>query len=132
MYSSFYSVLCFTSVFISGSYEFIYLFMCFLIFFIFGVLKFLECLLYILVSQSSNISMKFSVITCRISSLRMFLWALLGSLALFIFVLVEFRTGYPFCSFPSESSIKLFLGGEWFPSLFHLTIAALGTVQLCS
>jgi hypothetical protein len=36
-----------------------------------------------------------------------FLWALLGSLALLIFVLLESRTGYPFSSFPSESFIKL-------------------------
>jgi hypothetical protein len=83
-------------------------------------------------TTSSNISMKFSVITFKISSLRMFLWALLGSLASFIFVLLESGTGYPFYSFPSESCINLFFGGEWFPSLFHLPIAPLGTVQLCS
>jgi hypothetical protein len=32
-------------------------------------------------TMSSNISMKFSVITCRISSFRVFLWTSLGSLA---------------------------------------------------
>jgi hypothetical protein len=31
-------------------------------------------------TMSSNISMKFSLITCRISSFRVFLWASLGSL----------------------------------------------------
>jgi hypothetical protein len=35
----------------------------------------------------------------------------LGSLASFIFVLLESGTGYPFSSFPSESCIKFFLGG---------------------
>jgi hypothetical protein len=69
-------------------------------------------------TMSSNISKKFSVITCRISSLRLFLWASLGSLASFIFVLLESRTGYPFPSFPYESCIKLCLGEEWFPSFF--------------
>jgi hypothetical protein len=74
---------------------------------------------------SNNISLKFSVITYRISSLRLFLWASLGSLAQFIFVLLKSVTGYPFSSFPSESCINLFLGGECFPSLFHLPIAPL-------
>jgi hypothetical protein len=84
-------------------------------------------------TRSGNISMKFSVITCRISSLRLFLWALLGSLVSFIlFCLLESGTGYPFSSFPPESCIKLFWGREWFPSLFHLPITPLGTVQLCS
>jgi hypothetical protein len=32
-------------------------------------------------TMSSNISMKFLMITCRISSFRVVLWALLGSLA---------------------------------------------------
>jgi hypothetical protein len=76
--------------------------------------------------------MKFAVITCRISSLMMLLRASLGSLASFIFVLFESGTGYPFSSYPSESCIKLFLGGEWFLSFFHLPIAPLGAVQLCS
>jgi hypothetical protein len=80
----------------------------------------------------SNISMKFSVISCRISSLRMLVWASLGSLASFIFVLLESGAGHPFSYFHSESCIKLFWEGEWFPSLSHLPITPLGTVQLCS
>jgi hypothetical protein len=60
------------------------------------------------------------------------LWALLSSLALFFFVLLESGIGYLFSSFPSESYIKLFFEGEWFPSLFLLLITPLGTVQLCS
>jgi hypothetical protein len=76
--------------------------------------------------------MKFSVITCKISSLRLFLWALLGFLVSLIFVLFESITGHPFSSFSAESCIKLFCGGKWFPSLFLLPIASLGTVQLCS
>jgi hypothetical protein len=40
-------------------------------------------------TMSSNISMNFSVITCRISSFRVFLWALLGSLVSFIFVVLS-------------------------------------------
>jgi hypothetical protein len=79
--------------------------------------------------MSNNISMKFSVITCRISSLKCVLVALLGSLVSFIFVLLESETGYLFSSFPCESCIKLFFEGEWFPSLFHLPVAPLGTVQ---
>jgi hypothetical protein len=73
-------------------------------------------------SMYSIISMKFSVITCRISSLRLFFWALLGSLASFIFVLLESGTGYPFSSFPYESCMKLFFGKEWFPSLFLIPL----------
>jgi hypothetical protein len=69
-------------------------------------------------TMSSNIAMKFSVITCRISSLRVFLWASLGSLASFFFVLLGSGIGYLFSSFPSESCIKLFFGGEWFSFLF--------------
>jgi hypothetical protein len=79
----------------------------------------------------SNISMKFSVITCRISPWRMFLCASLGSLASFIFVLLESGTRYPFSLFLSESCFKLFYVGEWFPSLFFLPIIPLGTLQLC-
>jgi hypothetical protein len=71
--------------------------------------------------------MKFSVITCRISSLRLFLWASLGFLASFI-ILLESRIWYPCSSFPFDSCIKLFLGRQWFPSLFHLPFTLLGTV----
>jgi hypothetical protein len=83
-------------------------------------------------TMSSNISMKFSVSACRITSLRVFFWTLLGSLASFILVLLESTTGYPFSSFPYESYIKLFWGGEWFLFLFHLPITPLGTELLCS
>jgi hypothetical protein len=51
MYLSFYSVLCFTLVFVEVLSEFLYLFLCHLMFFVFGVLKFLECILYILVDH---------------------------------------------------------------------------------
>jgi hypothetical protein len=57
----------------------VFLFLC-LIFFIFRVVKFLECTLYILVTTSSNFSMKFLVISCKISSLSVLLWASLCSL----------------------------------------------------
>jgi hypothetical protein len=67
-----------------------------------------SCAFWLTVSSIS--SMKFSVITCRISSLRVFLWTSLGSLASFIFVLLESGIGYPFSSFPFESYIKLFWG----------------------
>jgi hypothetical protein len=77
-------------------------------------------------TMSSNMSMKFWVITCRLSSLEVFLWPSLGFLASFIFVLLESGTGYPFSSFPSESCIKLFFGRELFQSFFCLPIAPLG------
>jgi hypothetical protein len=75
-------------------------------------------------TMSSIISMKFSVITCRISSLRMFLWTSLGPLVSFIFVLLESRTRYQFSSFPSESCIKLFWWGEngFHPFFFFLSL----------
>jgi hypothetical protein len=80
-------------------------------------------------TMSSNISMKFSVISCRISFFRVFLWTFLGSLAYFIFVLWKFGSGYVFSSFLSESCTNIFLWGEWFPSLFCLPIFPLGTVS---
>jgi hypothetical protein len=54
-----------------------------------------------------------------------FLQTLLGSLVLFVLVLLESGAGYPFSSFPSELCVKLFLRGEWFPSLFLLPITHL-------
>jgi hypothetical protein len=79
-------------------------------------------------TMSNNISTTFSVIASTISSLRLFLWTSLGSLVSFIFVLLQSGTEYQFSSFPSESSIKLFLGGVngfqpflLFPSL-HLVL----------
>jgi hypothetical protein len=80
IYLSIYGVLCFTFVFIQGFYGFFYLFLCFVIFFIFIVLEFLvSCTFWLIISSIK--SMKFSLITCMISSFRLFLWALLGSLA---------------------------------------------------
>jgi hypothetical protein len=78
-------------------------------------------------TTSSIFSMKFSVITCRISSLRLFLWASLGSFALFIFILLESGAGGLFSSFPYESCIKLFWGGRMVSIPFCLPIAPLGT-----
>jgi hypothetical protein len=75
--------------------------------------------------------MNFSVICSKISSLRVFWWASLGSLVSSIIVLLGSGTSYPFSSFPTESCIELFFWGEWFPSLL-LPIASLGAVQLCS
>jgi hypothetical protein len=69
-------------------------------------------------TMSRSIFMKSSVITCRISYLRVFLLALLLSLMLFIFVLLESGTGYPFSSFPSEFCIKLFCGENGFHPFF--------------
>jgi hypothetical protein len=57
------------------------------------------------------------------------LWASLGSLLSFISILLESGTGYPFSSILSESFIKLFWGGEWFPFLFHLPIIPHGTIN---
>jgi hypothetical protein len=80
----------------------------------------------------SNIfSMNLSMISCKISSLRLFLWTSLGYLVTFIIVLLGSGWGYPFSSFPTESSIELFFWGESFPS-FLLWIVPLGSVQLCS
>jgi hypothetical protein len=47
-----------------------------------------------------------------------------------VFVLLESGTRYPFSSFPSEFCTNLFLGGEWFPSLFHLPIIPLGALSV--
>jgi hypothetical protein len=58
--------------------------------------------------------------------------AITGFLGVMYIVLLESMTEYQFSLFPSESCIKLFLGGEWFPSLFLLPITLLATVQLCS
>jgi hypothetical protein len=63
-------------------------------------------------TMSSNISMKLSLITCRISSFRVFLWASLGSLVWFIFVLLEYESGYLFSLFRSKSCSTLFFGGK--------------------
>jgi hypothetical protein len=73
--------------------------------------------------------MKFSLISCKISSSGCSCglhWVPCDSLPLFCWS----GTGYPFSSFPSESCTNLFLGGEWFPSLFHLLIIALGAVSV--
>jgi hypothetical protein len=76
--------------------------------------------------------MKFSVISCKISSLWVLLWALLGSLVSFIIVLLESGARYPFYSLPSKSGIELFFGGEWFSSILLLPITSLGVLLLCS
>jgi hypothetical protein len=75
---------------------------------------------------SSNISTKFSVISCRISSLRMFLWALLGSLGLSLFC-CSLEQGIHFLHFPLNP-VLIYFGGEnrfqpffIFP-LFHLVL----------
>jgi hypothetical protein len=44
--------------------------------------------------------------------------------------LLESGSGYPFSSFCSKSYTTLFLGEEWFPSLFLLPIFPLGTVSV--
>jgi hypothetical protein len=44
--------------------------------------------------------------------------------------LLESGTGYLFSSFPSKFSTNLFLGGEWFPFLFHPPILPLGAVSV--
>jgi cytosine/uracil/thiamine/allantoin permease len=69
-------------------------------------------------TMSSSISMKFSLITCRISSFRVLLWSLLGSLVQFIFVLLESGSGYPFSSFCSKSCTSWFLGENGFHPFF--------------
>jgi hypothetical protein len=72
-------------------------------------------------TTSSIISMEFSVITCRMSYLRVFLWTSLGCLVSFIFVLLESGIGYPFSSFPLNPVLNYFWGGlVSFPfSSFH-------------
>jgi hypothetical protein len=69
-------------------------------------------------TMSSNISMKFSVITYRIASLRVFLWAMLGSFASFIFVLLESGTGYLFSSFSSGPVLSYSEGENGFHTFF--------------
>jgi hypothetical protein len=72
--------------------------------------------------------MKFSVIICKISSLSVYLWASLGYLVLFIFVLLGSGTGYLFSSFPFASCIKIIFFEEsgfhhfFFFPLFHLVL----------
>jgi hypothetical protein len=71
---------------------------------------------------SSNISIKFSLITDRISSFRVFLRALLGSLSLFIFILLASGSGHLFSSFPSGS----YTGG--LPSRLELVSGCVGSL----
>jgi hypothetical protein len=84
---------------------------------------------------SSTISIKFSLISCRISSFRVFLWASLGSLSWFIFVSLESGSGILFSSFPSGSCTNLLLGENGFhlfsvfPSFHLLLLLSLYCVQ---
>jgi hypothetical protein len=63
MYLSFYSVLCFTLVFVKVLSKFPYLFLCHLVFFVFGVLKFLECIFMLWLTMSNILSKNFSEIS---------------------------------------------------------------------
>jgi hypothetical protein len=98
----------------------IYLFLCLLIFFVFGVLKFLECILYIL---SSVFSMIFFVITCKISSLRVLLWAFLGSLVSFTFVFWELETvGIHFLHLALNPVLNYFIEDSHFHPFFFFSL----------
>jgi hypothetical protein len=54
----------------------------------------------------------------------------LGSLAVFIFVLLASGYEYLFSSFPSGSCTDLLLVGKWFHSFFRLPLIALAVVTL--
>jgi hypothetical protein len=56
--------------------------------------------------------------------------AFIGFLGIVYLILSEFGSGYLFSSFCSKYFTTLFLGGEWFPSLFHLLMFPLGTVSV--
>jgi hypothetical protein len=68
-YIFFYSVLCFNLVFVEVLSEFIYLFLCLLIFFIVSW-NFLSASCTLCLTMSRVFSMNFSVISSKISSLR--------------------------------------------------------------
>jgi hypothetical protein len=94
------------------------LFLCLLIFLFLVSLNFLSASCTFCLTMSSNISMKFSVITCRISSLRKFLWASLDSLVSFIFVLLVSGIGYPFLYFSLNPVLNYFWGKNSFYPFF--------------
>jgi hypothetical protein len=119
-----------TLVFIQCFYSFFYLFLCFLKFSIFVVLKFLECLLYILVDHIQCHLHKISLITCRISSFRKFLWASLGLCHSLFSFCWSLDLGICFLHFPLVPVLICYWGGKWFPSFFHLLIFALATVTV--
>jgi hypothetical protein len=54
----------------------------------------------------------------------------IGFLGIVYLCVVGVWNWYLFSSFPFESCVNLFLGGEWFPSLFHLPFAPLGAVYV--
>jgi hypothetical protein len=76
-------------------------------------------------TMSSNISMKFLVITCRISSLCLFLWVLLSSLASFFLVCWSKELSVHFLHFPLNPVLNYF-GGRMvfipFSSSYHSTL----------
>jgi hypothetical protein len=79
-------------------------------------------------TMSSNVSMKFSLITCRISSFRCSCglhWVPWYSLSLFCWSL-----SLHFLHFPLNPVLIYFRGEEWFLPLFHLFIIPLGTVSV--
>jgi hypothetical protein len=65
-------------------------------------------------TMSGIISMKFSMITCRSSSLRLFLWTLLGSLVSFIFVFWSPKLGICFLHFLLNPVLNYFGGKNGF------------------
>jgi hypothetical protein len=60
-------------------------------------------------TMSRIFSMEFSVISCKMSYLRVFLWASLGSLVSFVFVLLGSGTWCPFYSFSLNYVLNYFL-----------------------
>jgi hypothetical protein len=79
--------------------------------------------------------MNFSVISSMILLWGIFLWASLGSLVKCIIVLLWSGTWYPFSSFYTISSIKLFCFVLFLRSVISfslfLPIAPVAAVQLC-
>jgi hypothetical protein len=72
-------------VFVEFLSEFLYLFLCLLMFFIFAVLKFLSASCTFWLTISHIFSMNFSVTSSKNSSLRVFMWVLLGSLVVLVY-----------------------------------------------
>jgi hypothetical protein len=80
-------------------------------------------------TMSSIISMKFLLITSRISSFNVFLLGFVGFLGIVYFCFVGVWIWVSIFFISSEFCTNLFWKTEWFPFLFHLPIILLGTVS---
>jgi hypothetical protein len=79
---------------------------------------------------SSIISIKFSLIICRISSFRLFLWSSLGSWHSLSWFCWSLDLTICFLHFPLVPVLIFCWGGYWFPCFFHLPIIALDIVTV--